>query len=391
MANKLLSAALLLSFAFAGCSKGSKSTVTPTSPSTPSTTATPGNPGSGPGIKNQPGVITAGEWNDLDNWSFWEKIISNVAHKTRPEYWSFYNTNRISLQVTGTDAKPIIDAEVELKRDGTTIFTAHTDNKGEAVLWPNLSQQDENIDFSKLKISINSGAFVLDTVKPFKDGINNITLPPATANNKIEIAFVVDATGSMGDEMQYLKTELLDVIAKVKEKNPNASLLTSSVFYRDQGDDYVTKVSDFTSDIGVTLDFIRAQKAGGGGDFPEALHSAMDKAINGLQWSTTARTRLVFLVLDAPPHHETAIITNLRGSVSMAAEKGIKLIPITASGIDKETEFLMRFMAMTTNGTYVFITDDSGVGNDHLEATVGQYQVEQMNALMIRLINKYAE
>ena len=48
-------------------------------------------------------------------------------------------------------------------------------------------------------------------------------------------------------------------------------------------------------------------------------------------------------------------------------------------------------MAITTNGTYVFITDDSGIGESHLQASVGDYQVELLNDLMVRLINKYAE
>ena len=129
----------------------------------------------------------------------------------------------------------------------------------------------------------------------------------------------------------------------------------------------------------------------GGGDFPEAVHSALDKAVNELQWSTNAKTRILFLVLDAPPHHDNSVISNIQISLLKTAEKGIKIIPITASGIDKETEFLMRFLAMTTNGTYVFITNDSGIGNSHLQASVGEYQVEFLNNLMVRLINKYAE
>jgi hypothetical protein len=96
----------------------------------------------------------------------------------------------------------------------------------------------------------------------------------------------------------------------------------------------------------------------------------------------------LFLLLDAPPHHEQAVITSLQSSITAAAAAGIRVIPITASGIDKETEYLMRSFAITTGGTYVFITDDSGVGNDHLEASVGDYQVEKLNDLMVRLINK---
>jgi hypothetical protein len=117
----------------------------------------------------------------------------------------------------------------------------------------------------------------------------------------------------------------------------------------------------------------------------------LEKAVNELQWSANAKTRLLFLVLDAPPHYEDPIIKNIQASVGIATGKGIKIIPITASGIDKKTEFLMRFLSISTNGTYVFITGHSGIGNSHLEASVGPYQVEFLNNLMVRLINKYAK
>jgi hypothetical protein len=46
---------------------------------------------------------------------------------------------------------------------------------------------------------------------------------------------------------------------------------------------------------------------------------------------------------------------------------------------------------ISTNGTYVFVTDDSGVGNSHLEPSVGEYEVEFLNDLMVRLIDEYME
>ena len=110
-----------------------------------------------------------------------------------------------------------------------------------------------------------------------------------------------------------------------------------------------------------------------------------------MQWSNRARTRIAFLLLDAPPHNNAIVIRQLQEAIAEAARKGIKIIPITASGIDKETEYLMRSFAITTNGTYVFITNDSGIGNEHLEASVGEYQVEKLNDLMVRLITKYSE
>jgi hypothetical protein len=204
------------------------------------------------------------------------------------------------------------------------------------------------------------------------------------------VCFVVDATGSMSDELKYIQSELVDVISRVKSANPNSVVLTSSVFYRDENDEYLTRESNFTTDINQTKKFILDQKAGGGGNFPEAVHSALDKAVN-LNWSNNSKTKLLFLLLDAPPHHNNEVITDIQKSVYKAAEKGIKIIPITASGIDKNTEFLMRFFSISTNSTYVFITNHSGIGENHIEASVGKYQVEFLNNLMVRLINKYAE
>jgi hypothetical protein len=339
----------------------------------------------------EPGVITAGEWNDLDNWDFWNNVLNNQEYSTMPTYWKFFHNNRVSVVLSNGQGTPIIDAVVELKRNSTTIFTARTDNFGKAELWADLFQHSSEVDPSSLSISINNGAYTTSGVKFYQDGINEIAIASTSSSNRVELSFVVDATGSMGDELEFLKTELLDVIERVKDDNPNVSLYTSSVFYRDENDQYVTRVSPFTNSVQTTINFIKDQKADGGGDYPEAVHTALEKAIGELQWSYTARTRLLFLVLDAPPHYTTSVIQSIQESIALAAEKGIKIIPVTASGIDKKTEFLMRFFAISTNGTYVFITDHSGVGNSHLEPTVGEYQVEFLNNLMVRLINKYAE
>ncbi|HEY8895198.1 MAG TPA: VWA domain-containing protein, partial [Niastella sp.] len=189
----------------------------------------------------------------------------------------------------------------------------------------------------------------------------------------------------------YLKTELLDVINQVKSTNSNYIIRTGAVFYRDEGDDYVTKRSDFTTNSNATLDFIRDQSAGGGGDFPEAVHTAVKEAVQQLAWSSRAKSRIMFLVLDAPPHDNDAVMATLAEQVKAAAKKGIRVVPITASGINKLTEYLMRQIAIATNGTYVFITNDSGIGNNHLEPTVGEFKVEYLNNLMVRLINQYLE
>ena len=195
----------------------------------------------------------------------------------------------------------------------------------------------------------------------------------------------------MSNELEFLKADLKSIIDSVKMDASNLDIYTAAVFYRDEGDDYITRKLDFTNDLDETVDFISQQSASGGGDFPEAVHTALNVGVNELQWSNISKTRIAFLLLDAPPHYTTEIKESLHNTIKTASQKGIKVISITASGIDKSTEFLMRFMAITTNGTYVFITNDSGIGNDHLEPSVGQYEVEFLNDLVVRLIKKYSE
>ena len=341
------------------------------------------------GIQPQGGLVTAGEWNDLNNWDFYQKTLMKEPFKGFPDDWQMYTNHRIAVAITAKN-KPAANATVTLFRNDTPIWTAKTDNLGRAELWVGAFQKEKELNTALLRLKVNEQW--VSTAAISETQVNRIaldeTLPSPT--NLVQIAFMVDATGSMGDELEFLKMDLKKVINEVQKTNTQLKISTGTVFYRDEGDEYVVKHSPFTEDINQTTEFISQQRADGGGDFPEAVDKALVQ-LNQLQWQPEARTRIAFLVLDAPPHNKPAVISSIQYSVKTAAASGIKLIPIVASGIDKTTEFLMRFIAMYTNGTYVFITDHSGIGNKHLEPSVGEYQVEKLSDLMVRLIKKYSE
>jgi len=341
------------------------------------------------GIQPQGGLVTAGEWNDLDNWDFYQKTLMKEPFKGFPDDWQMYTNHRIAVALTAKN-KPAANATVTLFRNDTPIWTAKTDNLGRAELWVGAFQKEKELNTALLRLKVNEQWVSTATISETQ--VNRIALDEAlpSPTNLVQIAFMVDATGSMGDELEFLKMDLKKVIAEVQKTNTQLKISTATVFYRDEGDEYVVKHSPFTEDINQTTEFISQQHADGGGDFPEAVDKALVQ-LNQLQWQPEARTRIAFLVLDAPPHNKPAVISSIQYSVKTAAASGIKLIPVVASGIDKTTEFLMRFIAMYTNGTYVFITDHSGIGNKHLEPSVGEYQVEKLSDLMVRLIKKYSE
>lgn len=341
------------------------------------------------GIQPQGGLVTAGEWNDLDNWNFYQKTLMKEPFKGFPDDWQMYTNHRIAVAITAKN-KPAANATVTLFRNDTPIWTAKTDNLGRAELWVGAFQKEKELNTALLRLKVNEQW--VSTAAISETQLNRIALDEAlpSPTNLVQIAFMVDATGSMGDELEFLKMDLKKVINEVQKTNNQLKISTATVFYRDEGDEYVVKHSPFTEDINQTTEFISQQRADGGGDFPEAVDKALVQ-LNQLQWQPEARTRIAFLVLDAPPHNKPAVINSIQYSVKTAAASGIKLIPVVASGIDKTTEFLMRFIAMYTNGTYVFITDHSGIGNKHLEPSVGEYQVEKLSDLMVRLIKKYSE
>jgi len=333
------------------------------------------------------GQITAGEWNDLNNWKDWQNLLNDNNYSEMQNHWGIYPTSRYSVFVTNENNIPLVDRQVELISGNKVIWTARTDNAGKAELW---NEYYGNHHFRKTalfaKVYNNTSSYNLNV--GLQKTANLIINNACNTLDKVEIMFVVDATGSMGDEINYLKSELKDVIKKSTQAQRKIDLKIGSVFYRDGNDAYLTKVSPLSKNFDRVYNFIDEQRAAGGGDFPEAVDAALEEAL-AQKWSENAAARIIFLLLDAPPHEDNQIKTTVADQIKEAAELGIKIIPISASGINRETEFLLKFMSVLTNGTYVFITDDSGIGNPHLDPLVNDFEVEKLNDLLIRLITNY--
>jgi hypothetical protein len=194
---------------------------------------------------------------------------------------------------------------------------------------------------------------------------------------------VIDSTGSMGDEIQYLTTEFRDIMAAIQSQFPGVSARFGLVVYRDLGDEFVVRSFDFTDSIETMQGQLAQQRANGGGDYPEAVEQALGRAIDA-SWRGGNTARLLFLVADAPPHDENLGIT--LDKAKAARRMGLRIYPLAASGVADTAEYLMRVMASTTHSRYLFLTDDSGVGNAHAEPKVPCYTVSRLDQLLIRVI-----
>jgi hypothetical protein len=189
--------------------------------------------------------------------------------------------------------------------------------------------------------------------------------------------------GSMGDELEYLKTEIDNIVASVSRMFPDIDQRFSLITYRDDGDEYVCRTFDFTGSLSDFRRNLDAQTAQGGGDFPEAMDVALQSA-EQLTWRKTNTARVLFLVGDAPPHsdknaQEIAAIYGL-------SQQGVRIFPVGASGVEKKAEVILRTASLLSMGQYLFLTDHSGVGNPHATPDVPSFAVERLDRLMLRMI-----
>ena len=340
------------------------------------------------------GVMTAGLWNDLDNWTKFNTTLKENSAQWKP--WGLNLINKrfsIELLDKSSERNPIIGAKIRLIDPVTdsVIWLAQTDNRGICELWGELNTESIDLDKEYIAQWVHNAENIekLGLVAPTQDVKETFLVKPVSNPSNVEISFIVDATGSMGDEISYLKEELMDLMLDIQEKLPCSNVRLSSVFYRDNSDAYVTKKTEFTEHVEDVVNFVSNQYAGGGGDFPEAVDAGLQVCLEELDWSEKALAKIAFLILDAPPHSEKA--AEIQRLAKVASSKGIKIIPVVASGINKTTEFLMKELAAVTSGDYIYITDHSGVGGSHIKPTGVKEDVDLLKNQFAKVIVKYTK
>ena len=331
------------------------------------------------------GTLTGGEIRDLKNWDNWLRTLDENIMSA----WNLFAKNRITVYVhDGSTA--LNNVSVKLMSGEQCCYSAVTDISGHAYLFYNI-KSGEDIVPDVLQVETSDGNYenyeLADCLN--SESLAEIELQSENPELKMDLMLVTDTTGSMGDELEFLQAELEDVILRVEEET-GIDIRTSVNFYRDEGDEYVVKYYDFRENEAEVTDILREQSANGGGDYEEAVEVALDNAINGHAWADDGSIKLMFLVLDAPPHNTEEISEMLYELMVEASGEGIRIIPVAASGADDATQQLLRSFAILTGGTFVFLDDNSGVGYSHeIPVDSSEYDSEYLNSMLIRIIGEY--
>jgi Mg-chelatase subunit ChlD len=303
---------------------------------------------------------------------------------------------RYLLEVSDAAGRPVHDAEVAVQRPGQAepVMWARTDTAGHVWVHPRIFLPAGRSGDRALGIAVRKGALQARgvlvrgqaaSVQVRLDGANAVQRP------RLDLVFLVDATGSMGDEIAKLKASMHAMSQQIAQLPGRPDICYGLVAYRDRGDAFITRTHDLTDDLGAFQQVLAAVQAGGGGDTPEALNEAWHEVVHGLSWRTDA-ARLVVLVADAPPHLDYG---GPQYDVDMQAAlaKGIKLFAVGASGLDPVGEYIYRQIAQYTAGRFVFLTykdaSDPGSGpGTQTPHDVRDYSVQTLDRLIVRLVSE---
>ncbi|MDM0120851.1 vWA domain-containing protein [Variovorax arabinosiphilus] len=332
--------------------------------------------------------VTAGMVDD--NADFGEYLRfrerTQVAHRARDV------RERYLLQVRNARGTVVPDAEVAVTAPSGATLWARTDAGGRAWLHPDAVDTTRSAiyEVAVRKDGREASTFLRRGQKSAVDVVLADSAAPTRA--RLDLVFLIDATGSMADEIGRLKTTLRSIANEVAQLPSRPDTCFGLVAYRDKGDEFLLRSHDFTNDLGAFQGVLNALQANGGGDYPEAMNEALHDTVHRLSWRGSGATRMVVLLADAPPHLDYGG-PQYDDDMLAALGKGIKIFSVGASGLDKQGEVVQRQMAQYTGGRFVFLTykdaerPASGPGRETVH-DVSNYSVQTLDRLIVRLVTE---
>jgi hypothetical protein len=330
------------------------------------------------------GQLSAGDHDDLLNPELYADYVGKYLQSGQVENIPFVDTRQVlTVAVQDESGRPAPFANVTLTCADGNSLSLTTLADGTAAFFPVLDRLGRQV-----RLSVGSGAGQRPRIVDLSGRVGGqrqvLTLPgSAVAVRRFDLAVVLDTTGSMGDEIEFLKNELRAIVRHLQDSHPGLDIRMALVAYRDEGDIFVTRSYGFTGSGEEMEQRLAAQSGSGGGDEPEAMDQALIRAL-ALDWRPDA-VRSLLLVADAPPHRE--YLARAWNAVEAARARRVQIVPVAASDTSDLAQYVMRAMAAATQSRYLFLTDDSGIGNAHAEPAIDCYLVTKLESLIGRVLD----
>lgn len=179
--------------------------------------------------------------------------------------------------------------------------------------------------FRTIAATTGGGVFAAATAGALPGQINRL-LSSVKDVPDLDMALVIDTTGSMDDDIKAMRATAGSMLATAFARAGKTRVAV--VYYKDKTADcpWVTRIeASFTEEKGAIASALARAQIGCGGDEPEHVYAAIYKAASGLSWRPEA-VKLMVLIGDAPPHEDYSDVT--RGS-AMGKAKAVGIAVTT--------------------------------------------------------------
>lgn len=339
--------------------------------------------------------LTAGQVDDNTKYQEYLDYLSGYQSYNGPVNLIDVS-QRLFVRVLDSAQMPVAGASVQLysgDQGEQPVFVGETMSDGRVLFLPWMAGVTQATQFRAV---ISRGQASVEATVSASGPEQVVTLSGLGDNNTgavgVDLVFLLDATGSMADEIDHIKQTIGSIAQRIEQMPGSSAPRFGLVAYRDRGDDYVTRQWDFTSDIAQFSANLANVQAGGGGDIPESVNAGLHDAIHLQGWSdnsTGRHLRMIVLVGDAPPHLDYANDYSYPQLLNEAAAKGIKIFPVGASNLEADGEYIFRQFAQVTQGQFVFLTYANGVSGapgTYTDKHVSDFTVQNLDSLIVGLV-----
>lgn len=332
--------------------------------------------------------LKAGYSDDNEQFNYFVEFLAKYASV---EHYAYDISERIAVKVLDADGRPVPNARIALMDGSRTLATGLTYANGEYKFYPAALGPQYASYTAKVSAGAASAQAAIRRDGPRTVDIRLGAKRAVPSPIPLDVLFVMDTTGSMGEEIERLRDTIAIIHANLNAFKPRPLVRFGMVLYKDRGDVYITEIVPFTDNLEAFQAKLDKVSADGGGDGPEDLESALDDAVNKMKWNADG-IRLAFVVTDAEAHLDYGRDYTYVDAANDARSKAIKLYTIGTGGLPLEGEYLLRQVSQLTDARYIFLTygegGESGGGSPGSVShhTGANFSTDKLEAIIIRFV-----
>lgn len=187
--------------------------------------------------------------------------------------------------------------------------------------------------------------------------------PSRSVAEGVEVCISFDTTGSMYPCLSQVRRNVKETVQRLLKDIPHIRIaLVAHGDYGDEGETYVIKTLNFTSDLQTLIDWVNDVGPTCGYDGEECYELVL-RDVQKLAWSPLCTNRSLVLIGDSNPHplnENNPHGIDWKVEAQSLRDRDIRVYAVHALGYDHSRDFY-KALARITNGTYLQLSQFSSV------------------------------